>query len=84
VFTRRSLSVVLVTNNDPRDVVVSVVAKKSVNTSQDDETVQSNSRSDLRDGSVLASNLVKDLVGLTVIGVDGTDQTVLCTQSVDF
>jgi hypothetical protein len=50
---------VLVTNDDPRDAVVTVVG------------------TDSGDGTVLAGDLVEDLVGLTVVGVDGTDQAVL-------
>jgi hypothetical protein len=59
VLSGRSLSVVLVTNNDPGDTGVSVLG------------------SDSGDGTELAGNLVEDLVGLTVVGVDGTDQAVL-------
>jgi hypothetical protein len=41
--------------------------------------MQIDSRSDLRDSSVLASDLVEDLVGLTVVRVDGSDQTIFYT-----
>jgi hypothetical protein len=38
--------------------------------------VQNDLRSDSGDGSDLTSDLVKDLVGLSRVGVDGSDQTV--------
>lgn len=62
VFSGRAFTIVLVTNNDPGDVVVSVV------------------RANSGDRTILASLLVKHLVGLTIVSVDGTDQTVLCMQ----
>lgn len=62
VFSGRAFTIVLVTDNDPGDVVVSVV------------------RANSGDRTILASLLVKNLVGLTVVSVDGTNQTVLWKQ----
>jgi len=57
--SRDEPSVVLVTDNDPWDVPVSVVG------------------TDGWDGTELASLLVEDAVGISAVGVDGTNQTVL-------
>lgn len=59
VLTGRTLAVVFITNDDPRDARVTVVSGDGGNS------------------SVLAGELVEDLVGLTVVGVDCADQTVL-------
>ena len=58
MFSGRAFTIVLVTDNDPRDISVSVV------------------RGNSGDRAKLASLLVENLVGLTVIRVDSTDQTV--------
>ena len=62
VLTRRTLSVVVVTDDNPLDVAVTVV------------------RSSLGHTTNLASELVGDLVGLTILRVDGTNQAVLCKR----
>ena len=59
VLTRRTLTVVVVTNHDPLNAAVAVVGSGLWHTTE------------------LASDLVLDLVGLTVLRVDGTDQAVL-------
>ena len=59
VLSGRSLSVVLVSDNDPWDTSVSVVG------------------GDSWDSSEFTSLLVENLVGLSTVGVNGTDQTVL-------
>ena len=58
MFSGRTFTIVLVTDNDPWDISVSVV------------------RGNSGDRAKLASLLVENLVGLTVIRVDSTDQTV--------
>lgn len=58
MFSGRAFTIVLVTDNDPRDISVSVV------------------RGNSGDSTVLASLLVENLVGLAIVSVDGTDQTV--------
>lgn len=58
MFSGRTFTIVLVTDNDPWDISVSVVRRNS------------------GDRAKLASLLVENLVGLTVIRVDSTDQTV--------
>lgn len=58
MFSGRTFTIVLVTDNDPWDISVSVV------------------RGNSGDRTKLASLLVENLVGLTVIRVDSTDQTV--------
>lgn len=58
MFSGRTFTIVLVTDNDPWDISVSVVRRNS------------------GDRAKLASLLVENLVGLTVIRVNSTDQTV--------
>lgn len=58
MFSGRTFTIVLVTDNDPWDISVSVV------------------RGNSGDRTKLASLLVENLVGLTVVRVDSTDQTV--------
>lgn len=58
MFSGRTFTIVLVTDNDPWDISVSVV------------------RGNSGDRAKLASLLVENLVGLTVIRVNSTDQTV--------
>lgn len=59
VLSGRTFTVVVVTDDNPRDAVVSVPS------------------TDSGDGTELASLLVEYRVGLTGVGVDGTDQAVL-------
>lgn len=58
MFSGRTFTIVLVTDNDPWDISVSVV------------------RGNSGDRAKLASLLVENLVGLTVVRVDSTNQTV--------
>lgn len=60
VLTRRTFTVVVVTDDDPLDTLVTVFSRNSGN------------------ACPFLSELVLDLVGLTVGLVDGTNQAVLC------
>lgn len=88
VFSRRSLSVVLVTDDDPGDGVLSVVAtegkeegerqykvarqKKKMEGKRWKRQRRKNLRGNSGNSSEFTSDLVADLVGLSVLGVDGT------------
>lgn len=79
MFSGRTFPVVLVTDNNPGDTGISVGA--IVVSLYPSSIISSERASHLRghswDSTEFSALLVEDLVGLTVVGVDGTDQTVL-------
>ena len=77
VFSRRPLSVVLITNDDPWDSGISVAPLQT--SALFPRCSNSSSRCDIWDSAVLSSLLVEDLVGLTVVGVDSPNEHVLCS-----
>jgi hypothetical protein len=80
VLSRGSLSVVLVTDNNPRNTVLSVVAAdceanvdvRSKSQKEEKKEKEKDERSNGRDPTNVARNLIPHSVSLSVLGVDGT------------